>query len=377
MNDFERLKRSIKISDVFCGEGYELHREWPHQYKTHCINPEHPDKNPSLQVSDEKGIYKCFICENITGDIFNLLDYIRPDIKWKKAQVIYLEKKYLWKSWNIDFSIKIPDKKVNIQGGKEFRKIMNDIAIYWSQKPPNNIMYTYILDNKTISYKQYKWEKIVMQWYGLSEEIIKEYLIGYSPNSKDLYKILSKKYDKELIDKTALFDSRWMPIFKERIIIPYMVNGDVIYFIARQTEYTPPTEYERAKYKNQSIDNKYLYNQDDLNNFCVFIVEWAFDCLALKKIWYNSIALSGIEWDKKLNMYMKKLQECNLIYICFDNDRNWAWNKKAKLVNEKLLKNNISSQIVTLPLWGKEKSIDINEYLWKHSKQEFNTLLTF
>jgi hypothetical protein len=64
-----------------------------------------------------------------------------------------------------------------------------------------------------------------------------------------------------------------MPIFKERIIIPYIVNGDVIYFIARQTENTPKTEFERAKYKNQSIDNKYLYNQDDLNNFCVFIVE--------------------------------------------------------------------------------------------------------
>ena len=47
-----------------------------------------------------------------------------------------------------------------------------------------------------------------MQGYGLNEEIRKEYLIGYSPNSKELYNILKEKYDKELIDKTALFDRR-------------------------------------------------------------------------------------------------------------------------------------------------------------------------
>jgi hypothetical protein len=42
-----------------------------------------------------------------------------------------------------------------------------------------------------------------------------------------------------------------------------------------------------------------------------------------------------------------------------------------------LIKQNIASQIITLPLSGKEKNIDINEYLWKHIKQKFNTLLTF
>jgi hypothetical protein len=35
----------------------------------------------------------------------------------------------------------------------------------------------------------------------------------------------------------------------------------------------------------------------------------------------------------------------------------------AKILNEELIKQNIASQIITLPLSGKEKNIDINEYL--------------
>lgn len=52
-----------------------------------------------------------------------------------------------------------------------------------------------------------------------------------------------------------------MPLFKNRIVIPYIIEENVVYFIARQTELTPATKFEEGKYKNQSIDNKYLYNE--------------------------------------------------------------------------------------------------------------------
>ena len=121
-----------------------------------------------------------------------------------------------------------------------------------------------------------------------------------------------------------------MPLFKNRIVIPYIIEENVVYFIARQTELTPATKFEEGKYKNQSIDNKYLYNEWNLYRDCVFITEGAFDCLSLKNIWYDSIALWWLETNKGIIEKMKTwFKESVMVYILFDNDRNGSGNKKA------------------------------------------------
>ena len=37
----------------------------------------------------------------------------------------------------------------------------------------------------------------------------------------------------------------------------------------------------------------------------------------------------------------------------------------------------VESNIITLPLLKGKSKIDINEYLWKHSKDELNSFLSF
>jgi len=376
VNDFKRIKASVKISDVMKGEGYSLEQVWKTQFVTECLNPSHQDNNPSLQVSDKIWQATCFVCW-AKYDLFNIIWMSKPSLRWKQL-IQYVENTYISGSWEEIISPLWGKEKENFQDEKWYREMMQDIALYWSENVPKNVLDTYLMSTENITYKLYNWASINMQWYGLSENIIEQYMIGYSPNNSELYKLLLEMYDKEQIEKTQLFDSRGLPKFKNRLTIPYFKDWDVVYFTSRQTEYTPINKYDNAKYMSQSIENKYLYNEDDLENICVFICEWPMDCLALKNIWYNAIALSGISKSSELSKHYEDLESCLLAYICFDNDwwENWAWNVQAQKLDEVLRAQNISSHQVNLPLLGRDK-IDISEYLWTESKEALNKLLSF
>lgn len=376
MNDYKRIKNWLKISDVMVGESYSVEQIWEHQFVTQCVNPLHKDDNPSLQINEREQYAKCFAC-GIWGDVFNILWYIHPELKWKRL-LNYVENEYMSGSWETIISPLYGWRKKNIQDEKWFREMMWYIALYWSQSIPKDVLDTYLTGSKNIAYKWYKWDVIKMQWYGLSTEIIEEYLLGYSPNNTELYKFLLESYDKEQIEATQLFDTRGLPKFKNRLTIPYIKDWEVVYFTARQTSSTPINKYDNSKYINQSIDNKYLYNEDDVINVCVFITEWPFDCLALKNKGYNAIALWWIDGSKKLSNYYEELEHCYLVYICFDNDgwNKWAWNIQSQKLDGILSAHSISSHQVVLPLLGKDK-IDISEYLWNNEKEELNKLLSF
>ena len=69
LNEFEKddVKRYIDIVDLFHHFGVKLTKSGNH-YKGKC--PWHNDKNPSLSVDREKGLFNCFGCD-AGGDIFD------------------------------------------------------------------------------------------------------------------------------------------------------------------------------------------------------------------------------------------------------------------------------------------------------------------
>lgn len=377
MNEYKRIKSLVKISDVMKGEGYILEQSWKNQFVSKCINPEHPDNHPSLQINDDMWYAKCFACW-AGYDVFNIVSQRHGWLKWRKL-LDYVKRTYTSGSCEEIISSLWGQEIENFQDDIDFREIMNYIALYWSQKVPVEVLDIYILSSEIIAYSGFKWEIVNMQWYWLNKAIIEEYLIGYSQNNTELYKLLLKSYDKELIEKTQLFDSRGLPKFKNRIVLPHFKDWDVVFFTARQTEYSPMNKYDNTKYLSQSIDNKYLYNEDDIfNNICIFICEWPMDCLALKSIWYNAIALWGVEGSKRLPKYYSELESCYLVYICFDNDwwREWVWNMQSQKLDEVLRAQSVTSHRIHLPLLGRDK-IDISEYLWTESKEALDRLLSF
>jgi DNA primase len=69
-------------------------------YEVHCLNPEHPDRNPSMRVDRITGIFNCFSC-NFKGNLFTLFgekvnqlqasrDLLKRKIRAKTAESIGL-----------------------------------------------------------------------------------------------------------------------------------------------------------------------------------------------------------------------------------------------------------------------------------------------
>ena len=64
MNTKEEIRRAISLTEVI--SGYTPVR------RNKALCPFHPDKNPSLSISENKGLWHCFVC-GFGGDIFTFV----------------------------------------------------------------------------------------------------------------------------------------------------------------------------------------------------------------------------------------------------------------------------------------------------------------
>ena len=135
-----------------------------------CVCPFHDDHSPSMSVSEEKQIYKCFACGN-TGNVFTFVENYE-DVSFLDAVMIVAEKCGI----SIDKSL-IKNNKV-VSNKEEF-EIMN-LAEKFYQNNLKTEFGTTALD--------------YLNKRGISEEFIKEFGIGLSlDNSNTLYNLLLKK----------------------------------------------------------------------------------------------------------------------------------------------------------------------------------------
>jgi DNA primase len=76
-------------------------------YLIHCLNPEHPDRNPSLRIDKLKGIGQCLSC----GYKVNLFKHFNVFTDGKSAQIASLKEK-IAKCMSDSVGLKIPGKAI-------------------------------------------------------------------------------------------------------------------------------------------------------------------------------------------------------------------------------------------------------------------------
>ena len=174
------------------------------------VCPFHDDTNPSMSVSRDKQIYTCFSC-HATGNVFTfLMNYEHMDFK----EVL----KYLGDKVGIDTG-KIQIKKKTTKYDKLYEAYQFALKYY-----QNNL-------NSNLG----KTAKNYLKDRDISDEIIKEFEIGLSLESKDdLTKLLeSKSYDLVMLNRIGL-SSETHDIYNDRIMFPlYDVTGKVVGFSGR------------------------------------------------------------------------------------------------------------------------------------------------
>lgn len=298
-----------------------------------CVCPFHDDHSPSMSVSEEKQIYKCFACGN-TGNVFTFVENYE-DVSFLDAVMIVAEKCGI----SIDKSL-IKNNKV-VSNKEEF-EIMN-LAEKFYQNNLKTEFGTTALD--------------YLNKRGISEEFIKEFGIGLSlDNSNTLYNLLlKKKYNVgKLLDVGIInqSDDRYYDMFTRRITFPlWDKDGNIVGFSARIYR----GEKDTSKYVNSRESKLFkkgetLYNYHRARDFVkleksVIVVEGFMDAIRLFVGGVkNVVALQGTALTKEQIGLLKKLH--SKVILCLDND---SAGENATLSNgEAMIKEGLEVYVIRL-----------------------------
>jgi len=296
-----------------------------------CVCPFHDDHSPSMSVSPEKQIFKCFSCGK-TGNVFTFVE--------EYENVSFLE------------AVSIVASKC----GLEFKKVTNTkVSTFKEDYDVMNLAEKFFQNNLRTEFGKVALK--YLQERGLNEENIKEMGIGLSlDDNKSLIKILNKKgYDnKKLLDLSLISSSQgeYYDMFNRRITFPlYDKDGNIVGFSGRIYR----NEKDVSKYVN-SRETKIFKKGETLYNYHiaknavrtekkVILVEGFMDAIRLIVNGYkNVIALQGTAMTKEQIDLIKKLR-CPVI-LSLDNDNAGLI---ATLNNgEELVKNNIDTEVIRL-----------------------------
>lgn len=272
-----------------------------------CVCPFHDDHSPSMSVSAEKQIYKCFSCGE-TGNVFTFVSKYEG-VSFIEAVAIVAAKCGL-KLSETTFNNNFTD--VN----KTEHEIM-DLAEKFFQ---NNLKTSF--GETAMAYLKDR---------GINNDIIKDFGIGLSLDKNDALStlLLKKNYTKEQLLQLGLvndINGNLYDTFSRRITFPlYDKDGHIVGFSARIYR----GEKDTSKYINSRETKLFkkgetLYNYHQARDVAkrekeVIVVEGFMDAIRLSNEGVkNVVALQGTAMTKNQIQLLKKLRV--KVILCLDND---------------------------------------------------------
>lgn len=307
-----------------------------------AVCPFHDDHSPSMSISEEKQIYRCFVC-GASGNVISFVkDYEKVD--FKEALEI------LGKRAGINLNI---DKKEIISPYKEFYDIYNISKEYYK----NNL-----------NSKDGESAREYLNNRKLNKETIDYFDIGLSLNG-GLCKGLSNKYDKNKLVQLGLCNSEIKDLFHNRIMFTIKDNnGNTVAFSGRKY-----TDIDEPKYIN-SKETVIFKKGNILYNFCnskdyirkqkeIIISEGFMEVIRLHTIGIdNTVALMGTSFTNEHLNIIKNLK-CKVI---LNLDQDDAGKTATIAIGDILIKNGIDPTVI---IFSKYK--DADELISNEGKESF------
>lgn len=303
-DDIKAIRQQADIVDVM--SHYITLEKKGKDYKAIC--PFHDDHDPSLSISTDKQIFKCFVC-GTGGNVFTFVQKIENisflEAVCKVAELIHYP-------LHLDAYQFQPKVDVN--------------------KPYYDCIQSYILF-LTFELESENGESVkrYLSQRKINEDIIKRFEIGYAPESSRSVKYLKAKgFNEQILTETGLIrthDLDTYAVFEQRLMIPiHDENGNPVGFTARRLN----EDKETAKYINTSETKIYhkgnlIFNYHRAKEFakknkrCI-LVEGAMDVIAFEKAdIHESIACLGTACTKEQMALLKRLNVP--LVVCYDGDR--------------------------------------------------------
>ena len=308
------------------------------------VCPFHEDHAPSMSVSSDKQIYRCFSC-GAAGNVFTFVkDY--ENVSFLEAVKIVADKAGIF----FDYS----EKKDNSVTSKynNLYKIISDASKFYQ----NNLFTK--SGNEALEYLKQR---------NFSIEYIKEFEFGLSTLNNTLYSFLSKKgYKNDELAETSLISLENNPhdVFKNRIMIPiHDLEGNVVGFTGRIFTKSDDPKYINSKETSVFKKGKILFNYHRAknhvrNNHELIIVEGNMDALKLYASGIkNVIALMGTALTTDQVNAIKKMR--SKVILMMDSD---SAGKLGMYQNGNILKKAGIDPLVILLSGAKDPDEYINNF---------------
>ena len=310
--------------------------------------PFHDDHTPSLSISPEKQIYKCFVCGE-SGNVFNfVMNYEHLSF----PETI----NNLAKSIGMDMGITI---KSESNKNSKYYEIM-DIANKFYQ---NNL-----LSREGAKAREY------LEKRKLDKETITEFGIGLSLNKHDsLTKLLiDKGHSLEELNLIDLANTNH-DSFINRVMFPlHNKDGKVIGFSGRIYDNSDLNKYQNTKEtpifkKGENLFNYHRAKDEIRKKKFVIVMEGFMAVIRAYTVGVkNCIATMGTALTHEQATLIKKLS--NTIYLCYDGDD--AGHKATFASGDEFTK--MGCNVLVIPLTDK---LDPDDYIIKYGDEAFKNLI--
>lgn len=303
----EQIKEKLGIVDVV--SQYIKLEKAGSNLKAKC--PFHNEKTPSFFVSPARNSYYCFGC-NAKGDIFSFVEQFEG-VDFMGALKVLGEKA----------GVQIVYERQDVRDEKSrLYSIMEEATLFFEDNLKKDLP-AGKAGNKILEYLKKR---------GLDDKTIKQWRVGYSPDSwSSLYEYLKGKYNTDELERAGLIKKSekggdYYDRFRGRIMFPIFDNsGRTVAFSGRIFE----GGEDEAKYINSPetelfSKSKILYGLDKAKfsirklNFSI-IVEGQMDLLLSHKAGFtNTVAVSGTALTGEQIGLLKRLS--NNVVMAFDSD---------------------------------------------------------
>ena len=303
-DDIKAIRQQANIVDVM--SRYITLEKKGKDYKAIC--PFHDDHDPSLSISTDKQIFKCFVC-GTGGNVFTFVQKIENisflEAVCKVAELIH----YPLHMDTSQFQPKVDQNQPLYDCVQSYIRFLT----YELQSENGESVKRYLSQRK------------------INEDIIKRFEIGYAPESSRSVKYLKAKgFNEQILTDTGLIrthDLDTYAVFDNRLMIPiHDENGNPVGFTARRLN----EDKDVAKYINTSETKIYhkghlIFNYHRAKEFakknkrCI-LVEGAMDVIAFEKAdIHESIACLGTACTKEQITLLKRLNVP--LVVCYDGDK--------------------------------------------------------
>lgn len=310
--------------------------------KDKCLCPFHDDNNPSMSISKEKQIFKCFSC----GEKGNVVSFVM-----KYHNVSYTE------------ALKRLADRANIP-----LEINNQKQEYVNQKYIN-------LNQEITLYAQYclKTTPQALNYLHerqISDEMINNYKLGYVDSSENLYRyLLAKGYTQADFDKLKLFNDVNYSYLDKRIIFPITNQFGTVGFQCRSLDRDAKLRYLNTPENILFSKGNLFYGFEQAREMiqkekAVYFVEGNVDAIQLAQLGYqNVLAVQGSQLTEAQLKWIKN-QKCK-VYLCLDNDN--AGHNATLQFYKQLKQEKVEAKVIEYLGKDPDESIKNNPDLFKEN----------